>query len=89
MGQLVGEFTRQVNVHCVSSLDICLSNIQRFTRYYGIYQASIRKQKMSLLQHFLDKCNALLVKNPFDDVLLDIQETLSQTLQVVEVHSYQ
>ena len=31
MGQLVGEFTRQVNVRGVSSWDICLSNIQRFT----------------------------------------------------------
>ena len=89
MGQLVGEFTRQVNVHGVSSWDICLSNIQRFTRYYGIYQASIRKQKMSWLQHFLDRCNALLVKIPLDDVLLDIQETLSQALQVLEVRNYQ
>ena len=31
MGQLVGEFTRHVNVHSVSSWDICLSNIQQFT----------------------------------------------------------
>ena len=76
----MGEFTRQFDVHGVSSWYICLSNIQRFTRYYGIYQASIRKQKRSLIQHFLDKCNALLVKIPFDDVLLDIQETLSQAL---------
>ena len=32
MGQLVEEFTRQVNVYDVSSWDICFSNIQRFTR---------------------------------------------------------
>ena len=44
---------------------------------------------MSLLQHFLDRCNALLVKIPLDDVLLDIQETLSQALQVLEVRNYQ
>ena len=44
---------------------------------------------MSLLRHFLDRCNALLVKIPFDDVLLDIQATLSQALQDLEVHSYQ
>ena len=83
------EFIRQVNVHGVSSWDVCLSNIQRFTRYYGINQASICKQKMSLIQQFLDRCNALLVKSPFDDVLLDLQEALLQALQVLEVHSYQ
>ena len=45
---------------------------------------------MNLLQHFLDRCNALLVKIPLDDMLLDIQETLSQALcQVLEVRSYQ
>ena len=49
MGQLVEEFTGQVNVHGVSLWDVCLYNIQRFTRYYGIHQASIRKQKMSLI----------------------------------------
>ena len=89
MGQLVEELTRQVNVHGLSAWDVCLSNIQRFTRYYGIHQASIRKQKMSLVQQFLDRCNALLVKCPFDDVLLDIQEALSHALQVLQVCSYQ
>ena len=44
---------------------------------------------MSLLQHFLDRPNALLVKLPSDDVLLDIQVTLSQALQDLEVHGYQ
>ena len=43
MGQLVGEFTIQVNVHGVLSRDICLSNIQCFTCYYGTSQASIHK----------------------------------------------
>ena len=44
---------------------------------------------MSLLQHFIDRCNALSVKNSFDDVLLDIQEMLSQALQMFKVRSYQ
>ena len=61
----------------------------RLTHYYGIYQASIYKQKMRLIQQFQGRCNALLVKIPFDDVLLDIQVTLSQDLQALEVCSYQ
>ena len=54
MEQKVGEFTRQVIVHGVSSCNICLSKIQFFTCYYGIYQASIYKQKIILIQQFLD-----------------------------------
>ena len=45
MRQLVGEFIRQANVHSVSSWDICLSNIQHLTQYYGIDQVSTHKQK--------------------------------------------
>ena len=89
MGQLVGEFTRQVNIGGVSSWDVCLSNIQQFARHYGISQASSRKQTVRLVQQLLNRCNALLVSSPFDDVLLDIQVTLSQALQDLEVHSYQ
>ena len=36
MGQLVGEFRRQVNIGGASSWDICVSNIQRFAQHYGI-----------------------------------------------------
>ena len=46
MGQLVGEFRRQVNIGGASSWDVCLSTIQRFARHYGIIsQAIFRKKK--------------------------------------------
>ena len=44
---------------------------------------------MGLIQQFLNQCNALLVIISFDDVLLDIQGTLSQALQDLDVCSYQ
>ena len=44
---------------------------------------------MGLIQQFLNQCNALLVIISFDDVLLDIQRTLSQALQDLDVCSYQ
>ena len=60
IGQLVGEFTRQVNAQCVFSWNICLSNIEFFTRYYGIFQASIRKQKLRLTQPFIERGNVVV-----------------------------
>ena len=44
---------------------------------------------MRLIQQFLYRCNALLVSISFDDVLLNIQVTLSQDLQDLPVRSYQ
>ena len=44
---------------------------------------------MRALQQLLHKCNALLVSSPVDDILLDIQVTLNQALQDLEVRSYQ
>ena len=44
---------------------------------------------MRALQQLLHRCNALLVSSPVDDVLLDIQVTLNQALQDLEVRSYQ
>jgi hypothetical protein len=89
LGQLVGEFTRQVHICGVSSWEICLSNIQRFARHYGISQAFLHKRMVSFINHLLNRCNDLLVSSPVDAVLLDIQATLSQTLQDLEVRSYQ
>ena len=39
---------------------------------------------MSLILQYLDMCNAFLVSIP-----LDIQGTLFQALQILEVHTYQ
>ena len=89
MGELVEEFSRQVNIGGASSWDVCLSNIQRFARHYGISQATVRKRKVRALQQLLHRCNALLVLSPVDDVLWDIQVTLNQALQDLEVISYQ
>jgi homospermidine synthase len=44
LGQLVREFTRQVHICGVSSWDVCLSNIQRFARHYGISQTFLHKR---------------------------------------------
>ena len=51
-------------------------------------QLSIKK-KVRALQQLLHRCNALLVSSLLDDVLLDIQVTLNQALQDLEVRSYQ
>ena len=57
--------------------------------YLQHHQASIHSKNTRLIQYFLDMCNALLVKIPFDDVLLNIQVTLSQDLRDLKVRSYQ
>ena len=53
------------------------------------FSKHLQETKARLVKKLLEQCNALLVSLPLDDVLLDVQVTLSQASQSLKVRNNQ
>ena len=89
MCQLIEEFNLHVQDVGLEAWDMFVGNVQKLSRYYGMYNAFKGRRKINALATLLGRCNALLSHWPMDEQLLDIHKILSTSLCDMKVKSYQ
>ena len=89
MKQLLDMFVQRVQVDGLLAWDVFVNNVQKLLKYYGIQNAYKRREKLKALSKLMERCNALLCYWPLDEELLEIQITLSTTIQDLMLRNYQ
>ena len=89
MTQLLVMFSQRVQSDGLLAWEVFTDNLHKILRYYGIHNANTKRQKLKALTMLMERCNALLCYLPLDEVLLEIQQKLSITLQDLQLRNYQ
>ena len=89
MCQLIEKFNLHVQDVGFEVCDVFVVNVQKLSRFYGMYNAFKRRRKIKALATLLGRCNALLSFWPMDEQLLDIHKILSTSLCDMNVKCYQ
>ena len=82
-------FVRRVQMDGLLAWDVFVNNVQKLRKYYGIQNEYKRREKLKALSKLMERCNALLCYWPLDEELLEIQITLSTTIQDLMLRNYQ
>jgi hypothetical protein len=69
--------------------DVFVANVQKLSKYNGIYHAFQWKKKLHAITTLLGRCNALLTYWPRHVELLETQKILSTSLYELQIHNYQ
>ena len=88
MEQILVNFSQEVNLKGVKAWDITLRNIKIVHRMYGVTNAQRRRGLLLKFSQVLSRCNALLIRAPLDEELLDIQSQLHVIISQLQCQSY-
>ena len=69
--------------------DTTLQNINYIHRMYGMTNAKRRKKLIDKFSYILTRCNVLLMNNPHDEELLDVQVQVQDIVKNLSCQSYQ
>jgi hypothetical protein len=89
MHQLLETLATRIHGEGFALWDVFVANVQKLSRYYGIYHAFERKKKLHAMTTLLGQCNASLTNWPSDAKLLERQQFLSTSLHELQSHNYQ
>ncbi len=89
MHQLLEVLVTHIHGEGFVAWDVFVANVQKLSKFYGIYNAFQRKKKLHAMTTLLGRCNVLLTYWPRDAELLEMQQFLSTYLHELQIHNYQ